>query len=269
MIYSKEYLNMYLSIRHSLHIGNVEKLSIDQLRHIGKTYEKELFEHYKKVVFLKWVHENIENKISFYNRVNKLMKKLNVELSDSEMSEIKSIEAREFTERRAFKTIEVPYKDNDKALLLLPNAFFFYKGIRTFKRRKLLFEKMFEGEIYITSNEIVLYDREANDIQMIIPHRTINGIKFKSEYVEIIRTLDKESVFFRYKDNELIYISLKRAVHMKNVDGFKDEHRSDFITTERTIESFLNLNRNDYVKKTSSKIKRKESIRRKDKSKIR
>lgn len=265
MIYSKEYINMYLSIRHSLHIENVETLSVDQLNHIGKTYDYDLYKHYKKVVFLKWVYKNIENKISFYNRVKRLMNKLEIELSDSEMKEIESIEAREFTERRAFKTIEVPYKDNDKALLLLPYAFFFYKGIRTFRRRKLLFEKMYEGEIYMTPHEIVLYDRINNDIQMIIAHRTISGIRFRTEYVEIQRTLDKEPIYFRYKDNELIFISLKRTVNLKDVNGFKDEHRDDFITTEKTIESFLNLNTEEFKSKTSSRIQKSRSIKRKEK----
>ncbi len=252
---------MYLSLRHTLHIDNVEKISYDQINHIGKTYDKELFDHYKKVVLLKWVYQNSENKISFFNRVKKLLKKLEVELTDFEMKEIESIEAREFTERRAFKTIEVPYKDNDKALLLLPFAFFFYKGIRTFKRRKILFEKMFEGEIYITPNEIVLYDRKENDIQLIIPHRTIKGITFKSGYVEVARTLDKDPLYFRYKDNELIYISLKRTVSIKS-GGFEDQHKGEFITTERTIESFLNISHEEF-KGTPSKVNKRKSISRK------
>ncbi len=271
MIYSRQYLNLYLSVRNSLHVENVEKITADQLAHIGKNYDEELFSHYKKVVLLKWVYKNIENKISFYKKVQKLIKKLDVELTDAEMAEIESIEAREFTERRAFKTIEVPYRHitsgegEISSLLLLPDAYFFYKGLRTYRKRKLLFEKMFEGEIYMTLAEVVLYDRANNQIQMVIPHRTINGITLKSEYVEIKRK-DEDSIYLRYKDNELIYISLKRAVTIKGGDGFKEQSREEFITTERTIESFLNISHEEF--KTSHKtLNRKKSIKRKEKSK--
>ncbi len=263
MIYSKEYLNMYLALRNTLHVNNVEKVSIEQLEHIGRVYDKDLYTHYKKVVLLKWVYKNIENRISFHNKVNKLIKKLNVELTGEEAKEINSIESREFTERRAMKTIEVPYKGlDDSSILLSDNAYFFYKGIRTYRRRKLLFEKMYEGEIYITFREIVLYDRIENEIQLVIPHRTINGITLKSEFVEIKRIKGLDPIFFRYKDNELIYISLKRAVSIKGGEGFSDNQREDFITTERTIESFLNISHEEF-KKSSGRITKRKSVKRK------
>ncbi len=266
MIYSKEYLNLYLSVRNSLHIDNVEKITYDQLAHIGKNYDDELFTHYKKVVLLKWVYKNIENKISFYKRVKKLIKKLEVELTDAEMLEIESIEAREFTEQRAFKTIEVPYRNltettESDSILLLPHAYFFYKGLRTYRRRKLLFEKLFEGEIYITLREIVLYDRVENKIQLVIPNRTIDGITLKSEYVEIKRN-NEDPIYLRYRDNELIFISLKRAVTIKGGEGFNEHSRDEFITTERTIESFLNIPHEEF-KSSPSKLNKRKTIKRK------
>ncbi len=259
MIYSKEYLNMYLSIRKSLHTKNVEKISNEQLIHIGSHYNEELYNHYKKVVFLRWASENMDNKISFAKRVEKLKNKLGVELSDSEMKKIEGIEAREFTEHRALKTIEVPYLNIDSSSILLrPDAFFFYKSVRTFKKRKLFFEKMFDGEIYMTTKEIVFYDREKHEIQMVLPQRRIKGVTLKNEYIEI-KLEDNDAIYLRHKDNEIIYISLKRSLTIKAKDGFSSDQRDEFMTAERTIESFLNISDiTDEVKVDSKKKKKKK-----------
>lgn len=249
-------MNMYLSVRNSLHVENVEKISLDQIKHIGLLYDEDLFEHYKKVVFMKWLYKNIENNISFHRRVKRLLKKLDIKLNDFENAEIDSIEPREFTERRALKTIEVPYK-RDVSILLQPHAYFFYKGIRAYKRRKILFEKIFQGEIYITLGEVVLYNRDKDEIEYIIPHRSINGIKLKNEYIEISRMNNEPNLYLRYKDNELIFISLKRIVTIKGGEGFANEDKDDFITLERTIESFLS------VGQIESKINQNKSIKKK------
>ncbi len=252
MIYSIDYFNMYLIVRNSLHIDNVEKISKDELEHISKLYNKELFEHYKKITFLKWVYKNSENKSSFLRRAQKVLKKLNIELNDVEMKELNNIEPREFTELRAFKTIEVPYKDIEDTILLQKDAFFFYKGIRTFRRRKIFFEKVFEGEIYITRKEVVLYDRANHKIQLVIPQSEINRVKLKNEYIQLSR-FDKENIYFRYKDNELIYISLRRSIVINDGEGYVNQHREDFLTTEKTLETLLNIQTKDIKKTTKSK----------------
>lgn len=202
----------------------------------------------------------MENKISFSRRVQRLIKKLNIELTDYELKNIEGIEPREFTERRAFKTIEVPYKGNETAFLLQPNAYFFYKGMRTYKKRKLFFVKEFEGEIYITIREIVLYDRKNNEIQEIVPHIDIDKIVLRNEYVEIKMRDGKDSLYLRHKDNELIYISLKRIVTIRGGGGFVAEQRDEFMTTERTIESFLNISdtNESKVKVKANKKKKKK-----------
>ncbi len=262
MIYSIDYMNMYLIVRNSLHMYNVEKISKDELNHISKSYKPELFDHYKKVIFWKWYYKNVENKTSFLNKAKKIVKKLDIELNDVELKEMHAIEAREFTELRAFKTIEVPYKNIENTILLLPDAFFFYKGLRTYRRRKLLFEKIFEGEIYITKREVVLYDRLNHKIQLVIPQSEIRGIALKNEYIQLKRFKDKEDIYFRYKDNELIYISLKRSITISTGDGYTEHNRDEFRTTETTIESLLNIPRNDIKTRTSGKRK-KQGIERK------
>lgn len=263
MIYSKEYMNMYFSVKMSLHTKNVEKISVDQLEHIGKPYNKDLFSHYKKIVFLRWVSENTENKISFAKRVNKLLKKLDIELTDSESTLIEGIEPREFTERRAFKTIEVPYKDsNDTAMLLQPHAYFFYKGIRTYHKRKMFFKKLYQGEIYMTIKEVVLYDRKNDKIQHVIPHIDIMGITLRNEYVEI-KLREGDSLYLRTIDNELIYISLKRTVTIRNGEGFNTEQRMEFLTAETTIESFLSVSTEEQTVNTKLGIKSKRKNKKK------
>ncbi len=252
MIYSIDYFNMYLIVRNSLHINNVEKISKDELEHISRMYDPNLFEHYKKMTFLKWVYKNSENKSSFLRRAQKVLKKLDVELTDVEMKELSNIEPREFTELRAFKTIEVPYKDIEDTILLQKDAFFFYKGIKTFRRRKIFFEKVFEGEIYITKKEVVLYDRSNHKIQLVISQNEINGVTLKNEYIKLSR-FDKESIYFRYKDNELIYISLRRSIVIRDGEGYADQNRDDFLTTEKTLETLLNIQTKEIKKPSKNK----------------
>ncbi len=232
---------MYLSVRKSLHTKNVDKISADQLRHIEKPYDTELFTYYKKQLFLRWVSENTDNSITFVKRAKKLAKKLGVTLTDIELEMFERIEAREFTERRALKTIEVPYKGLPNTAILRPDAFFFYKGIRTYKKRIMMFEKVYHGEIYMTNKEIVLYDRENHEVQLIIPHYQIGEITLKNEYVELKLKRKEDSLYFRYKDNELIYISLRRTVPLGTTTEFLDESRGEYMTAERTIESFLHV----------------------------
>ncbi len=262
MIYSREYINMYLSVKKTLHTKNVEKVSREQIKHMSKSYDEELFNHYKKIVFLRWATENSENKLSFAKRVQKLINKLDIELTSSESRVIEGIEAREFTERRAFKTIEVPYKDiSEASLLLQPHAYFFYKGMRTYKKRKLFFEKKYDGEIYMTIREVVLYDRENNKIQEVFPHIDIMGITLRNEYVEV-KMRNGEYIYFRHKDNELIYISLKRTVAIRNGEGFQTKQRDELLTTEKTIETFLNINNNDNKNTIERTVKAKRKKKR-------
>ncbi|NQX83187.1 MAG: hypothetical protein HRS50_00530 [Mycoplasmataceae bacterium] len=240
MIWKYNYINLYLSIRKTLNSKNVEKLSFDQIFHIGKMHKNDCFNHYKKQVFLKWFSENTENTIGFLKRVNKLLKKLELILSEKEKQKINNIEPREFTQRRSMKTVEVPYKRLDDTNSLMSNAFFFYKGIRVYEKEIILFKMKYYGEIYITSKEIVIYDRKKDEIKQIIKYKNITSIKLNSYCIEI-KLRNKKNIFLRYKDNELIYISLNRLTTIKSTIKFNNVSKIKSGMIEKIIEKILNI----------------------------
>ncbi len=169
MIWSKEYINMYTSVKKKFHIKNIEIISKDKIKYISRSYDNELFEHYKKQLFFKWLFINSQNTISFFDKVRKIIKKLEIELNDYESEKLLGIIPREFTSNRKLKTLEVPYKSiSSSSMFLQPYAYFFYKKVKVYQKSIFLFKKLFEGEIYMTSREIVFYDRKNNQIQKII-----------------------------------------------------------------------------------------------------
>lgn len=228
MIFKLDYFDMYLSTKETLNVKNIEKISLSNIEHIGKPYDKNNFEHLKKKIFFKWFFSNSENTNSFLKRSKKLLKKLDIELSEKEKEIISNIEPREFTERRSTKTIEVPYigLDNEYKETLDKNAFFFYHDLRLYKKRKFLLELKFRGEIYFTSKEIVTYDRKNNIINDIVIYKDIKSVTLKSYSIDLHMT-NNSYVYLRYKDNELIYISLKRSIlNTKNNVNFFDETKN-------------------------------------------
>ena len=227
MIWKFDYLNLYLSLRNVLNAENVDSLSYSQIQHIGKMQNEQYFSHYKKKVFFQWFQENVENTLSFSKKANKLVKKLELQLNGVEEMQIKNIEPREFTIHRALKIIEVPYKDKLEAENLSANAYFVYRGIRTYKKIGNHFETKYFGELFMTNKELVLYNRVKDNIDQVIEYDTIHDIELKS-YSIIIKIINKPNVYLRYKDNELIFISLDRAINLKNDIPYKknkkDEH---------------------------------------------
>ncbi len=239
MIWKLDYINLYISARKNLHSKNIEKLDVNKINHIGKLYNENYFDHYKKQTFFRWFNENIENSENFLKRAKKLIKKLNIEFNSSEQEKINVIEPREFTMRRTLKSIEVPYKELKVASKLQPNAFFFYKEVRLYSKNLTLYKQIFKGEIYMTSKELVFYSRENNKVYKSISNDDINEITLKN-YAVIIKIRNEEDLIIRYRDNELIYISLNRIVVFRKTIEFVD----DSYTTERTIESIFNFDQN-------------------------
>lgn len=248
MIWNINYINLYLSARKNLNYQNIEKLSSDQIKHIGKMYSEEEFNHFKKKIFFRWFSENSKNELSFLKRTKKLIKKIDIILTDTEALKINSIESREFTLRRVLKTIEVPYKKDSKSILLNSNAYFFYKDMRTCYKKLNFIDVKYYGEIYITSTELVLYNREENKIQKVIYHRDIEEIILRS-YCVLLKVRNEKDIYLRYQDNELIYISLNRSIRNKNEIDFKNESKIDGDTTERTIELVLNIGNKNHDKR--------------------
>jgi|GEM_PF-2526949 len=231
---------MYISAKKNLNAENVETLSTKKIRHIGKMYKKEYYSHYKKKTFFSWFFDNLENTESFIRRVKKLLKKLEIDLTDKEQIEIEALEAREFTTRRAFKTIEAPYLNNEKSVTLKNNIFFLHRDVRTYIKKKELLVKIYTGELLLTAKEIVFYDRDNDEIQKVINFEDISGIVLK-KYAVIIKVIGRKDIYVRYKDNELLYISLKRAIKTKSKVNFSKDEQSD-NTIEKTLETILKIN---------------------------
>ncbi len=236
MIWKTDYINLFLAARKNLNYKNIEKLSLSQIEHIGKMYDQYYFSHYKKQVFFRWFEVYRENTLAFSKRVKKLIKKINIDLSEIEKFRVDSIESKEFTQYRALKTLEIPYKFNSNALLLSPFAFFSYKNCRTYFKKIFLLEQLFIGEIFLTPKEIVFYNREKKQIQKVLKNSNIKRISLLKYSIKI-EVFEGDDLYLRYKDNELIYISLNRTIKQKiNEVEFKKEDLSDSNTTEKTIE---------------------------------
>lgn len=240
MIWKFDYVSLYLSVRKNLTYKNINNLTQKQIDHIGRLYNRDLFSHYKKTVFFRWFYENLEDTSSFSKKAKKLIKKLNIKLADHEMEKINNIEPREFTKHRALKKIEVPYKINLKYPNLDEEAYFFYKNIRLYEFNRIFFKQKHRGEIYITKNELVFYDRVENEIIDSIKYTLIKEIKLKSYGIEIKKN-NSDSFFVRYKDNELIYISIMRVLPSRKNVNFSKESKDEFVTFEKTIEAILDV----------------------------
>lgn len=236
---------MYILAKKNLNAENIENLSIQEIEHIGKMYNNpEYFEYFKKKMFLRWFFLNSENTDIFIKRTKKLIKKLSIHLSEKEQMKIDNLEPREFTARRAKKTIEAPYIGLNGSETLEKNIFFFYKDVRTYYRRKTLLELEHYGEIYLSSKEIVFYNRKENAIERVIYFTEIREIVLK-KYAVVLEIRWKPNIYLRYKDNELIFISLKRTAPTKTPLEFSEENRNDDNTAERTLETILNWDDND------------------------
>ena len=212
MIFSLDYFNMYTSTKKMLNIENIESLSYANINLIGKTYKEKDFNHLKKKIFLSWFYNNSENTLSFSKRIKKLLKKLDIDLSEKEKEIIFNIEPREFTERRSMKTIEVPYShslymDN---IRLEKNIFFFYSDLRLYVKNNILLELKHKSDIYFSSKEIVLYDKTKKEIKNFFLYKDIKEVILK-KYTVKINLINGEKIYLRHKDNELIFISLKRS----------------------------------------------------------
>ncbi len=207
---------MNMSTKKILNANNIEKLSIESINHIGSTYDQNNFSHLKKKIFFKWFSDNVESTEKFLKRTKKLLKKIEIELTEKEKEIINNIEPREFTLRRSMKTIEAPYinlsvSDNWK---LEKNVYFFYSSLRTYEKRKILFNLKHTSNIYLSSKEIVLYEKDKKKIIDVIYYENIEKITLKDHAIKLSFLNEEDNLYFRYKDNELIYISLKRAISL-------------------------------------------------------
>lgn len=206
---------------------------------MGKHYNIRHYEHYKKQIFFEWFANNSSNTIKFLKRTKKLIKKLDIFLTGQEQEKIENIESKEFTSRRGLKTIEVPQQISKTKLPIEHSAFFFYKGVKTYERKHTLLNQVCVGEIYFSAKEIILYDRKEKKIQKVIEYKSIRKVKLKNFAVVIILK-SKKKVYLRYKDNEIIYLSLKRS-SLEFVDSFSDELQNERDISEKTIEFLLNI----------------------------
>lgn len=238
MIWKLSYLNFFLSIKEIINHKNIEKISNSKLKHIEKMYDKNYFEIYKTQIFMSWLSKNMENTLNFSKRAKKLIKKLDITLTNSQMIKVENIESREFTQHRALKIIETPYKDEDVELSSF--SYFFYKNIRTYEKGVNFFKKIHTGEIFITPKEIVLYDQENNKIQLVIKNSELKKITLLRTCVKL-EISNKRKFFFRYKDNELIYISLNRISSIRNSVVFSNQNFNNKVTFENMLNSFLKI----------------------------
>ncbi len=208
-----------LTIKANLHPGNVEEITKKQLEHLLNQYDPDFVTEYKKKVFLKWYDLNKECNVSFIFRLKKLIRKLDITFLEHEKEYINSIYSKRLALDRAFKTIEVPYLnyvgDEDKKKIC-KDTYFSYLHIYVYEPQKILLKLKSIVDIYLSFQEIILFNKESEKTSIVYAN-TIKSITLSKIGVEINLKRDDNKIVLRYKDNEILYISLSRCFKKEKI----------------------------------------------------
>lgn len=232
-----KYFNTKLSARHTINADNIEKLSKAHINNISKIYDKEIFDAYIRNVVAKWDKQNREYTKEYIKRFNNVIEKTEIKLDVFEKDYKNSLEPREFTSRRAMKTLEVPYEWKQNNLDQF--ALWQYKNIRLYIEKDSYLSKIYKSQMYISKNEIVFFDEKEQQILFTINKDDIKYIK-KTRYSVLLRIKNK-NYHIRYKDNEIIFISFDRNWPELTKENNIEESFSSQTTIEETIETILDI----------------------------
>lgn len=235
--FSLNYLHSKYVFSKVLNLDNFDKMTKSKIKSISKNFDEEYWNIYVRDLFKKWINKNIKYTDSFIKVFKRLGNKFSLTNDTTYKNLLKILEKREFTQRRNFKTIEVPYKDQISSSMS-KFALFAYKNIKLYEDGKWI-KLIFKGELYITPTEIIFFHRPKNLIFEVINVYQIKEIRKKPFSVKIF--LDNARVIhINYLDIEIIYISLKRVMNKRNIIFTDLESNSGIdISLEKTEEMIL------------------------------
>ncbi len=230
------YVSSFINAHKFLNINNVEKLNKKQIDHIGKLYNAKFYKEYKLSIFWKWHQKNSNYTESYIRRFNHLRDKLGITFDVTDYDYLNELWQKQFTSFRSFKTIEVPFETKNTGLK--SSAYFDYKNVRVYimDDNDMWLKKQYQGELFISSKQLIFYNREEKKIIQIIQLKEIIEIIYHTYSLEIVLSWGKP-LHFRYYSNEIIFISLQRFWRKSDIVFSKEEK----INPEFTIDQILEL----------------------------
>ncbi|BDV03729.1 MAG: hypothetical protein HPPSJP_4500 [Candidatus Hepatoplasma scabrum] len=207
----------FYKINQRLNLANLDKLSKKDIKDIGKDFDYDLFNEYKGILFADWKNKNYRNNQLFLNKMKNIILKLDLRLYNYEDLNLQYMLARDFTNRRFFKTIETPYESSYRGIKLEKIAYFLYKNINKFLLdQNHIYQLENKGELIFSASEIVFYDQKRSQIIDIFKYRDIKKVQLQ-DYGFIIYARGDKIICFRYKDNYILYITLIRLAKKFNL----------------------------------------------------
>lgn len=202
----------FYKINQRLNIDNLDKLSRKDIKEIGNKFDYFLFEDYKKFLFEDWKKRNYHNNQMFLNKMKRLILKLDLKLYNYEDLNLQYMLARDFTNRRFFKTIETPYSSSYQGIKLSKIAYFLYKNVNQYLMdQNSIYKLENKGELIFSPSEIVFYNQEKQQIIDVFKYKEIKKV-ILYDYGFVIFARGNKNICFRYKDNYILYITLERII---------------------------------------------------------
>lgn len=227
----KEKVNIqyqFYKINRKLNLDNLEKLSKSQIKEIESDFDYDLFDSYKKILFRKWKEKNYHNNQIFLSKMKHIIIKLDLKLYNYEDLNLQYMLARDFTNRRFFKTIEAPYPSSYQGISLSKVVYFLYKNVNKYLLdRNSIYQIENKGELIFSNSEIVFYDQKKEQIIEVIKFYEIKkAILYDYGFVILLR--GERDICFRYKDNFILYLTLDRLIKKFNLN-IKIENKAKII----------------------------------------
>lgn len=213
-----------------LSISNLPELKKSEIRHRGKNVQNEVWYEHKKKTLISWINSKDEFEHKHQNKVKKYIKKLELQIDDELEKLLLSLERREFTTRRAFKIIEIPFENEDvfrgkKALLV-------YKNTKLYDNNSAFMKLIIHADLYMFEDKIVWFNPETKKVELDLELSFFNKINIYDYGLQII--IGTRKYVLRYKDNYIIKISLERLLKKKEIE-FNDLTREVKLTQMRKI----------------------------------
>ncbi len=205
-----EFLAAKQILKKDLNLNNINKLSKKQIKRIGRKVDPVFFSVYKKNLFFEYFESKKKYDSNLINKLNKLLKKLDITLTSYEYKYIREFIKEEFALWRTKKTIELP-RELAKQFDVVP---FFKEGnISIYKKTNLNIFVNFENSVEILFFPKKISFIKKNNIIKEIEIKKLKKINNKKQGVELI--LDETSYLLKAKNNNILWIYFNRMYSKK------------------------------------------------------
>ena len=182
-----------------------------QIDKIGRSINSRFFSLYKRNLFFEYYDLNKIATEEFLNRINKLLKKLDITLKSYEYKYLNMLVEEEFAVRRAKKSIDTTFPQPSKIpgkqfpMFLEKNVVIFHKnnlGIYTYVDNMNLY---FYNSFLVLEKDMKVFET--------IHLTTLEQLKHLKIGVELKKT--KQTWLFKSKNNNILMTYFKRSIYVK------------------------------------------------------